>query len=111
MTHKIKRSVDRFRRGYDYAAGALLRCKEFQEKTIEQLENNESSSSDDFDKGINAAISDWLMRKPTMIKIITKKRADDWYAHIDGTHNWECAPTEEQAIGEVYIRHVRVQGK
>lgn len=46
---KIK--AEQFRKGFDYAAGILLRG----EKTAEQLEN-EQVFNDEFDKGINAAV-------------------------------------------------------
>lgn len=34
-------------------------------------------------------------------KIITTDRGHDWHATVDGTSIWECAPTEDAAIGKL----------
>jgi len=50
--------TERFRKGYDYAAGSLLR----REKTPRELDELESYR-DDFDKGMDRAIDDAVQAK------------------------------------------------
>ena len=51
--------TERFRKGYDFAAGQLLR----KEKTARELDELGSSFRDDFDRGITQAINDAVLFK------------------------------------------------
>jgi hypothetical protein len=56
---KINRQYQRFHTGYNYAAGALLRG----EKTPLQLENEQTTDYDEFDKGVDSAIKQAIKLK------------------------------------------------
>tara|TARA_Y100001973_G_scaffold106643_1_gene186074 strand:- start:14026 stop:14301 length:276 start_codon:yes stop_codon:yes gene_type:complete len=60
--HKQQQKQIRFRQGYDYAAGELLRFPTLQ--TAKKLENHIDSARtfgehDEFDEGIQQALQDW----------------------------------------------------
>lgn len=61
-----KRAARRYQRGYEYAAGRLLRARTFQDakQEVEILLGEAQRSRDigiydEFDRGVNAAVSDF----------------------------------------------------